>query len=203
MGSRTAIMRLVKACRRRKNSYRIDASFETLSSPFSIANGEQSNVREKLVIYFQNDQAPTGWISTAIDILDQGDVPILFSVEQLRNLRMSIEHTPVGDYLTCPLFGLKRFSLPVSASIHNVLDLMMFASAARKPNRSFTVASPSFASCPACNGKRRAHAYKDGCKKADVSDVKKDKPAIEVPIDPVALLTSESARTDIPVSCSE
>ena len=106
-------MRLMKACRRDYNSTKIDFCFEPSSSQFSFANGEQSNVREKLVIYFQNDQAPTGWISTAIDILDQGDV--LFSVEQLRNLRMSIEHTPVGDYLTCPWFGLKRFSLPVAS----------------------------------------------------------------------------------------
>ena len=44
-----------------------------------------------------------------MDILDQGDAPILFSVEQLRNLGISIERTPVGDYLTCPLFNLKRF----------------------------------------------------------------------------------------------
>ena len=165
MGSRTAVMRLVKACKRHYNASKIDFSFEPSSSRFSFANGEQSNVREKLVIYFQNDQSPTGWITTAIDILDQGDVPILFSVEQLRNLRMSIEHTPVGDYLTCPLFGLKRFSLPVSTSNHNVLDIMMFASSVRKPNHSFTAINPSYAACPACNGKHRKHTYKDGCKR--------------------------------------
>ena len=146
-------MRLVKACKRHYNASKIDFSFEPSSSRFSFANGEQSNVREKLVIYFQNDQSPTGWITTAIDILDQGDVPILFSVEQLRNLRMSIEHTPVGDYLTCPLFGLKRFSLPVSTSNHNVLDIMMFASSVRKPNHSFTAINPSYGACPACSGK--------------------------------------------------
>ena len=124
-------MCLVKAFRRRNNSSKIDFSFEPSSSRFSFANGEQSNVREKLVINFQNGQKPTGRISTAMDILDQRDVPILFSVEQLRNLRMSIEHTPACDYLTCPLFGLKRFSLPVSTSNHNVLDAMMFASSVR------------------------------------------------------------------------
>ena len=59
MGSRTAIMRLV-------NASKIDISFEPPSSRFSFANDEQSNVREKLVIYFQNDQSPTGWITTAI-----------------------------------------------------------------------------------------------------------------------------------------
>eukprot|EP00439_Symbiodinium_sp_Y106_P066001 s314_g10.t1 len=166
---------------RHYNASKIDFSFEPSSSRFSFANGEQSNVREKLVIYFQNDQSPTGWITTAIDILDQGDVPILFSVEQLKNLRVSIEHTPVGDYLTCPLFGLKRFSLPVSTSNHNVLDIMMFASSVRKPNHSFTAINPSYAACPACNGKHRKHTYKDGRKKAETSEVKEDKSAADNP----------------------
>ena len=200
MGSRTAIMRLVRACKRHYNSAKIDFSFEPSSSRFSFANGEQSNVREKLVTYFQNDQSPTGWITTAIDILDQGDVPILFSVEQLRNLRMSIEHTPVGDYLTCPLFGLKHFSLPVSTSNHNVLDIMMFASSVRKPNNSFTAINPSFASCPACKGKHRAHTYKDGCTKAATSEVKEDKSAADIPAvkKPGKKVASGDAKVDPP-----
>ena len=71
---------------------------------FSFANGEQSTVKERLVIHFRNDRAQTGWITTCVDILDKGKVPILFSVEQMRNLRMNIEHTPVGEFMTCPLF---------------------------------------------------------------------------------------------------
>ena len=63
----------------------------------------------------------------------------------------------------------------------NVLDTMMFASSVRKPNHSFTAINPSFASCPACNGKRRAHTYKDGCKQADTSEVKEDKSAADIP----------------------
>ena len=42
MGSRTAIMRLVKACKRHYNASKIDFSFEPSSSRFSFANGEQS-----------------------------------------------------------------------------------------------------------------------------------------------------------------
>ena len=192
----------MKACKRHYNSAKIDFSFEPSPSRFSFANGEQSNVREKLVIYFQNQnhQAPTGRISTAIDILDQGDVPILLSVEQLRNLRMSIEHTPAGDYLTCPLFGLKCFSLPVSTSNHNVLDIMMFASSVRKPNHSFTMINPSFASCPACNGKHRAHTFKDGCKKAATSEAKEDNSAADIAAvkKPEKKLASGDAKVDPP-----
>ena len=130
-------------------------------------------------------------------------MPILFSVEQLRNLRMSIEHTPVGDYLTCPLFGLKRFSLPLSTSIHNVLDIMMFASSVRRPNHSFTAINPSFASCPAFNGKHRAHIYviyKDGCKKSATTEVKEDKSAADIPATkkPEKKIASGDAKVDPP-----
>ena len=68
------------------------------------------------MIHFRNDRAQTGWITTCVDILDKGKVPILFSVEQMRNLRMNIEHTPVGEFMTCPLFGMQRTALAVSTS---------------------------------------------------------------------------------------
>ena len=102
---------------------------------------------------------------------------------------MSIEHTPVGDYLTFPLFGLKRFSLPVSTSNHNVLDIMMFASSARKPNHSFTAINPSYASCPC----------KDGCKKAETSEVKEDKSGADIPAKkPEKKVASGDAKIDPP-----
>ena len=63
----------------------------------------------------------------ALTILDKGKVPILFSVEQMRNLRMNIEHTPVGEFMTCPLFGMQRTALAVSTSNHPVLDIMALA----------------------------------------------------------------------------
>ena len=63
------------------------------------------------MIHFRNDHACTGWITNCVDILDKGKVPILFSVEQMRNLRMNVEHTPVGEFLACPLFGMQRAAL--------------------------------------------------------------------------------------------
>jgi hypothetical protein len=53
-----------------------------------------------------------------VDIVDKGKVPVLFS-EQMRNLRMNIEHTHVGEFLTCPLFGMQRTALAVSTSNHS------------------------------------------------------------------------------------
>ena len=108
MGSRFAIDRLVQACQQHPKRDHIWFSKQPCSSKFSFANGEQSTVKERLVIHFRNDRAQTGWITTCVDTLDKGKVPILFSVEQMRNLRMNIEHTPVGEFMTCPLFGMQR-----------------------------------------------------------------------------------------------
>ena len=85
------------------------------------------------MIHFRHDHAHTGWTTTCVDILDKGKVPILFSVEQMRNLRMNIEHTPAGEFLTCPLFGMQRAALAVSTSNHPVLDTMALATSSWKP----------------------------------------------------------------------
>ena len=127
MGSRFAIDRLVQACQQHPKRDHIWFSKQPCSSKFAFANGEQSTVKERLVIHFRNDRAQSGWITTCIDILDKGKVPILFSVEQMRNLRMNIEHTPAGELMTCPLFGMQRTALAVSTSNHPVLDIMALA----------------------------------------------------------------------------
>ena len=118
MGSRYAIDRSVRACQYHPNADLVYFTREPSQSRFSFANGQQSNLHERLVIHFKNDNASSGWVTTTVDILDQGDVPILFSVAQMRNLRMNIEHTPVGDFMTCSLFAMNRSPLPVSTSDH-------------------------------------------------------------------------------------
>ena len=72
-----------------------------------------------------------------LTFLDKGKVPILFSVEQMRSLRMKIEHTPVGEFLTCPLFGMQSTALAVSTPNHPVLDIMALATSTWKPMCSF------------------------------------------------------------------
>ena len=167
MGSRFAIDRLVRACKQHKNSDQIWFSTEAANRKFSFANGEQSTVKERLIIHIKNSYSSAGWITTRVDILDKGRVPILFSVEQMRNLRMSIEHTPVGEFMTCPLFGMKRTPLPVSTSNHPALDIMFLATSKSKPLYSFQSSSLY---CPACDGKHRPHTYKDDCKRAPPKD---------------------------------
>ena len=63
--------------------------------------------------------------STMVDVLETGDVLILFSLP-LRNLGMTIELDPQGDKITCPAFG--SFSTPADYSTMGliVLDLTSF-----------------------------------------------------------------------------
>ena len=70
MGSRYAIDRLVQACQQHPKRDQIWFSKQ------AIANGEQTTVKERLVIHFRNDHAHTGWITTCVDVLDTGKVPI-------------------------------------------------------------------------------------------------------------------------------
>ena len=81
MGSRFAIDRLVKACMNHRYSHLIKFTKEASNNRFSFANGESSHVKEKLIIHLKNPKHPTGWVTTTVDILDKGRVPILFSVE--------------------------------------------------------------------------------------------------------------------------
>ena len=131
-------------------------------------------VKERHVIHFRNDHAQNGWITTCVDILDKVKVPILLSVEQMRNLRMNIEHFPVAEFLTCPLFGMQRTALSVSASNHPVLDIMALATSGWKPMHSFASEETT---CPACAGKHRPHTYKEGCKKKPITKKEEPKPA--------------------------
>ena len=161
MGSRFAIDRLVKACMNHRYSHLIKFTKEASNNRFSFANGESSHVKEKLIIHLKNPKHPNGWVTTTVDILDKGRVPILFSVEQMRNLRMNIEHTPAGEFLTCPVFGLKRYALSVATSNHPILDVMFLARCGQKPEHSF--AATTKITCPACNGRHRAHTYDEHC----------------------------------------
>ena len=181
MGSRFAIDRLVRACQNHPYSHMIKFTKEASHNKFSFANGESSHVKEKLVIHLKSPKHPTGWISTSVDILDKGRVPILFSVEQMRNLRVNIEHTPAGEFLTCPVFGLKRYAMSVATSNHPVLDVMFLAMCGHKPSHSFA-ATPEI-TCPACNGKHRKHTYDEHCNLKEPQKREKIVPRKPVPLD--------------------
>ena len=89
---------------------------------FTFANGQTSKVDWTLRLSF-NTSPP---VVTFIDILEQGQVPILLSIDQMRNLHMTIEHTPQCDKITCKAFGMIRQPIPVSSSGHAMFDLAAF-----------------------------------------------------------------------------
>ena len=64
---------------------------------------------------------------TKIDSLDQGQVPVLLSVDQMRNLHMTTERTPQLDRITRKAFGVIRQPTPISSSGHAMLDLAAFS----------------------------------------------------------------------------
>ena len=117
MGSRTRVMAFVNACRH--NGFKGTFQFVPCSTDFSFANSQRSQCYERLVITFPTDPP----CSTEVDILEEGTVPILISLQQMRNLYMEFRHTPTCDYLTCSAFGLKNFPIPVSTSNHLLLDM--------------------------------------------------------------------------------
>ena len=117
MGSRVSVEAFVAGCR--SSGFKGWFQFVPTSTKFSFANSQTADVWEKMIIHFPTDPP----CKTEIDILEQGNVPILISVQQMRNLNMSFRHTPDCDYITCAAFGLKDFPVPVSTSNHLLLDL--------------------------------------------------------------------------------
>ena len=194
MGSRFAIDRLVRAYQNHSYSHLIKFTKEASHNKFSFANGESSHVKEKLVIYLKNPKHPTGWISTSVDILDKGRVPILFSVEEMRNLRMNIEYTPAGEFLTCPVFGLKRYAISIATSNHPVLDVMFLAMCGHKPFHSFA-ATPEI-TCPTCNGKHKKHTYDKHCNLKEPQKREKIVPRKPVSLD--KSISEPEALTHVP-----
>ena len=62
--------------------------------------------------------------STEFDIVEQGHVPILMSLPQMRNLRFQFELHPDKALLSSPVLGVWDVKLKVAPSSHLVLDLL-------------------------------------------------------------------------------
>ena len=64
---------------------------------------------------------------TEFDIVEEGQVPFLMSLPQMRNLRFSLNLTPGNASLTCDPLGIYHLPLDTSRSSHLVLDLEVMA----------------------------------------------------------------------------
>ena len=66
-----------------------------------------------------------GWTSqfTEFDIVEEGDVPLMMSLLQMRNLGFQLELTPEKAYLSCARIGMRKMVLRTAISTHLILDL--------------------------------------------------------------------------------
>ena len=120
MGSRRAVEAFCRYADSHPNSglwYEIQPA----SSRFLFANSQQSKCTEKLVIFMYDN----GWKTqfTEFDIVEEGDVPLLMSLPQMRNLGFQFELTPEKAYLSCARIGMRKMVLKTAISTHLILDL--------------------------------------------------------------------------------
>ena len=115
MGSRKAVNAFLKAWRLKGNEAEILES----NASFKFANSQATNCKEKMRIWFHTKPP----IYTDVDIVEEGNVPILFSLPQMQNLRFQLEADPENVYLTCKSLDYYRQPLKMSVTKHLVIDL--------------------------------------------------------------------------------
>ena len=92
MTSRVAAQDLIKFCDQNKDCGMWYHVAETLSK-FTFANSESTQCKQKLVICMYDREFAVQ--STEFDIVEQGHVPTLMSLPQMRNLRFQFD-PPTG-----------------------------------------------------------------------------------------------------------
>ena len=99
--------------------YGITTEFWPCIKSFVFANSETETCLENCTIHFPT----TPPCSARVDVLETGDVPVLFSLPQMKNWCMTVELNSNGDKITCLAFDLYSSPAEDSAVGHVVLDL--------------------------------------------------------------------------------
>ena len=115
MGSRVAVTRLLNVA----HHYGITYEILPTDSKFNFANSQTATCTERVRLWLPTNPP----ISTDFDIVEEGHVPLLLSLPQMRNLRFTLELSPEGDYLVSPAFNNKKVKVKSAHSNHLVLDL--------------------------------------------------------------------------------
>ena len=85
----------------------------------SFANSQCVTLKWCVRIHFPTNPP----VSTVVDVHEDGNIPILFSLPQMMNLGFKLDLSETECYLTCSAFGYNRVPLEMSTSRHLVLDL--------------------------------------------------------------------------------
>ena len=123
MASRYAINLFVKEA----GKHGISWEYLPSSSRFSFANSAEDSVTQKIRVWLPTSPP----CSTDFEILETGNVPILISLPQMRNLYFSLELSPEAAYLTCAAFGFNREAIRTSTTRHLIVDLAAICHAPR------------------------------------------------------------------------
>ena len=115
MGSRPAVNAFRSACA----DYGICTEILPTHSYSSFANSNTTRVWEKCRVWFPTKPP----CSTEIDICEEGNVPILMSLPQMRNLNLEIFLKPDAVFLTCAAFGYDYTPAVMATSQHIVMNL--------------------------------------------------------------------------------
>ena len=125
MGSRYAVTKFMKSAHVHGLEYEIVPS----SSKFSSANSETTTVHQALKVWFLT-RPPMFML---VDIVEQGRVPILFSLHQMKTLSMQLDVRSDCVLISCEALGLHGVQATQQASSsHIVIDL---AAIRRIPSR--------------------------------------------------------------------
>ena len=111
IGSRATIRRFQKHAL----YYGITTEFCRCKNPVVIANSETETCWERCIHHFPT----TPPCSTGVDVLETGNVPISFSLPQMKNMGRTIELNPKGYKITCLAFGL--YSSPAEYLLWDIL----------------------------------------------------------------------------------
>ena len=97
----------------------------TVSSRFFFANSQQTKCTEKLVIHMYDKSWSVH--TTEFDIVEEGNVPLLMSLPQMRNLGFQFELSPQKSFLNCTRLGIWKHQLRMAKSTHLVMDFQDIA----------------------------------------------------------------------------
>ena len=115
MGSRYAVNKFMRAASAHGFEYELMPS----TSKFSLAKSETTSAHQALTIWFPTKPP----MFTIVDIVEQGRVPILFSLQQMQTLNITLDMRPDKVLITCEALGLHHVQATQASSSHIVIDL--------------------------------------------------------------------------------
>ena len=89
------------------------------NTKMSFANSQTTTLKWCVRMHFPTNPP----ISTIVDVHEEGDIPILFSLPQMMNLGFKLDLNETECRLTCHAFGYNHVTLDFCTSRHIVLDL--------------------------------------------------------------------------------